>query len=60
MSEDKNTALGSRDGSGYCSGVPASTANASSITTPMITVAVILTSLVILTGWDSFESPHHD
>ena len=49
MSEDKNTALGSRARIGYSHVVP---------TTPhappaMISVALVLAALVLLTGWDT-------
>jgi hypothetical protein len=52
MSEDKNTALGSRAGIGYSHVVPA-THHPQSTTLAMITAALVLVALVLLTSWDT-------
>jgi hypothetical protein len=52
MSEDKNRALGSRASFGYSHVVPA-THHPTPTTLAMITVAVVLAALVLLTSWDT-------
>ena len=55
MSEDKNTALGSRARIGYSHVVPQRTTQPPQPATPMIAAALVLAALVLLTLADAAE-----